>query len=157
MGGPGDGTRFVPPIRKGRYSSGPWVRGKVTFGSPEAKGLGSRERPWSWLTCSPRVPPAHPELFVTEASHVRTLRVLDLVFYQRMRKESLLSREELARLFPNLPELMEAHSEPRPTAPPRPCLPAPPALARSPSRSVPQGPAVQLSHRPLCPPTRLLV
>ncbi|ELK02715.1 Rho guanine nucleotide exchange factor 11 [Pteropus alecto] len=50
------------------------------------------------------------ELFVTEASHVRTLRVLDLVFYQRMRKESLLSREELARLFPNLPELMEAHN-----------------------------------------------
>lgn len=56
--------------------------------------------------------PPHPELFVTEASHLRTLRVLDLVFYQRMRKEGLLPRDELARLFPNLPELIEIHSEP---------------------------------------------
>ncbi|KAM5200625.1 rho guanine nucleotide exchange factor 11 isoform 15-T15 [Hipposideros larvatus] len=50
------------------------------------------------------------ELFVTEASHLRTLRVLDLVFYQRMRKESLLPRDELAQLFPNLPELIEIHN-----------------------------------------------
>lgn len=49
---------------------------------------------------------------MTEASHLRTLRVLDLVFYQRMRKEGLLPRDELARLFPNLPELIEIHSEP---------------------------------------------
>ncbi|XP_015285038.1 PREDICTED: rho guanine nucleotide exchange factor 11 [Gekko japonicus] len=50
------------------------------------------------------------ELFVTEASHLRILRVLDLVFYQRMRKENLLSRDELALLFPNLPELIEIHN-----------------------------------------------
>ncbi|XP_054993658.1 rho guanine nucleotide exchange factor 11 isoform X3 [Sorex araneus] len=50
------------------------------------------------------------ELMVTEASHLRTLRVLDLIFYQRMRKENLLPREELARLFPNLPELIEIHN-----------------------------------------------
>ncbi|XP_031291896.1 rho guanine nucleotide exchange factor 11 isoform X7 [Camelus dromedarius] len=50
------------------------------------------------------------ELFVTEASHLRTLRVLDLIFYQRMKKEGLLPREELARLFPNLPELIEIHN-----------------------------------------------
>lgn len=59
---------------------------------------------------------------MTEASHLRTLRVLDLIFYQRMKKEGLLPREELARLFPNLPELIEIHSE----EPPRP----PPPLAR---------------------------
>ncbi|NXF99897.1 ARHGB factor, partial [Sakesphorus luctuosus] len=35
------------------------------------------------------------ELFATEGSHLRILRVLDLLFYQRMRKENLLSREEL--------------------------------------------------------------
>ncbi|MBV98651.1 Rho guanine nucleotide exchange factor 11, partial [Eschrichtius robustus] len=58
------------------------------------------------------------ELFVTEASHLRTLRVLDLIFYQRMKKEGLLPREELVRLFPNLPELVEIHSEePTPSAP----------------------------------------
>lgn len=48
---------------------------------------------------------------MTEASHLRTLRVLDLIFYQRMKKENLMPREELARLFPNLPELIEIHSE----------------------------------------------
>uniref|UniRef100_A0A670YMZ7 Rho guanine nucleotide exchange factor 11 n=1 Tax=Pseudonaja textilis TaxID=8673 RepID=A0A670YMZ7_PSETE len=50
------------------------------------------------------------ELFVTEASHLRTLRVLDLVFYQRLKREGQLSREELALLFPNLPELIEIHN-----------------------------------------------
>ncbi|KAG8147048.1 hypothetical protein E2320_014109 [Naja naja] len=50
------------------------------------------------------------ELFVTESSHLRTLRVLDLVFYQRLRREGQLSREELALLFPNLPELIEIHN-----------------------------------------------
>ncbi|XP_063001822.1 rho guanine nucleotide exchange factor 11 isoform X2 [Elgaria multicarinata webbii] len=50
------------------------------------------------------------ELFVTEASHLRILRVLDVLFYQRMRKESLLPREQLALLFPNLPELIEIHN-----------------------------------------------
>lgn len=51
------------------------------------------------------------ELFATEGSHLRILRVLDLLFYQRMRKESLLSREELALLFPNLPDVIEIHSK----------------------------------------------
>ncbi|XP_029142309.1 rho guanine nucleotide exchange factor 11 [Protobothrops mucrosquamatus] len=50
------------------------------------------------------------ELFVTESSHLRTLRVLDLLFYQRLRREGQLSREELALLFPNLPELIEIHN-----------------------------------------------
>jgi hypothetical protein len=48
---------------------------------------------------------------VTEVSHLRILRVLDLIFYQRMKKENLMTREELARLFPNLPELIEIHSK----------------------------------------------
>ncbi|KAM6294199.1 LOW QUALITY PROTEIN: rho guanine nucleotide exchange factor 11-like [Aegotheles albertisi] len=50
------------------------------------------------------------ELFATEGSHLRILRVLDLLFYQRMRKENLLSREELALLFPNLLDLIEIHN-----------------------------------------------
>ncbi|NXX13061.1 ARHGB factor, partial [Podargus strigoides] len=50
------------------------------------------------------------ELFATEGSHLRILRVLDLLFYQRLKKESLLSREELALLFPNLPDLIEIHN-----------------------------------------------
>uniref|UniRef100_A0A452VKW2 DH domain-containing protein n=1 Tax=Ursus maritimus TaxID=29073 RepID=A0A452VKW2_URSMA len=47
------------------------------------------------------------ELFVIEASHLRMFRVLDLIFYQWMKKENLMPQEELARLFPNLPELIE--------------------------------------------------
>lgn len=64
-------------------------------------------------SCSPSadLPLPCAELFVTEASHLRILRVLDLVFYQRLRKENLLSREELALLFPNLPDLIEIHSK----------------------------------------------
>lgn len=132
--GPGPCTRPEGPLWPR-----PMVRGKVAFGSPEAKGLGSRGRPWSRPTCSPLVPPQ--ELFVTEASHVRTLRVLDLVFHQRLRKEGLLSREELARLFPNLPELVEAHSEP-----PTPAAFQPPQLPRAP------GPGRAAEPRPLGPP-----
>uniref|UniRef100_A0A8C0IY08 Rho guanine nucleotide exchange factor 11 n=1 Tax=Chelonoidis abingdonii TaxID=106734 RepID=A0A8C0IY08_CHEAB len=50
------------------------------------------------------------ELFATEASHLRILRVLDVVFYQRMKRENLLSREELGLLFPNLPDLIDIHN-----------------------------------------------
>lgn len=50
------------------------------------------------------------ELFMTEASHLRVLRVLDHIFYQRMRKDNLLSTEELSLVFPNLPELIEIHN-----------------------------------------------
>nr|XP_033779496.1 rho guanine nucleotide exchange factor 11 isoform X3 [Geotrypetes seraphini] len=50
------------------------------------------------------------ELFVTEASHLRILRVLDLIFYQRMKKENLLSHDDLKLLFPNLSELIEIHN-----------------------------------------------
>ncbi|XP_063173045.1 rho guanine nucleotide exchange factor 11 [Candoia aspera] len=50
------------------------------------------------------------ELFVTESSHLRILRVLDILFYQGLKRENLLSRDELALLFPNLPELIEIHN-----------------------------------------------
>ncbi|XP_069073973.1 rho guanine nucleotide exchange factor 11 isoform X2 [Pleurodeles waltl] len=50
------------------------------------------------------------ELFATEMSHSRILRVLDLIFYQRMKKENLLSQDELLLLFPNLPVLIEIHN-----------------------------------------------
>ncbi|KAM3918673.1 rho guanine nucleotide exchange factor 11 isoform 2-T2 [Leptodactylus fuscus] len=50
------------------------------------------------------------ELFMTEASHLRVLRVLDHIFYQRMRKENLLTTEELLLVFPNLADLIEIHN-----------------------------------------------
>ncbi|XP_029931494.1 rho guanine nucleotide exchange factor 11 isoform X2 [Myripristis murdjan] len=48
------------------------------------------------------------ELYTTEVSHLRTLRVLDQVFFQKMR--SVLSSEELACIFPNLPQVYELHA-----------------------------------------------
>ncbi|XP_077444278.1 rho guanine nucleotide exchange factor 11 isoform X2 [Stigmatopora argus] len=48
------------------------------------------------------------ELFTTEASHLRTLRVLDQVFYQRMR--AVVPPEELACVFPNLQQVHELHA-----------------------------------------------
>ncbi|KAM9836629.1 rho guanine nucleotide exchange factor 11 isoform 1-T1 [Aulostomus maculatus] len=47
------------------------------------------------------------ELFTTEASHLRTLRVLDQVFLQKMR--SVLNSDELFCIFPNLREVYELH------------------------------------------------
>ncbi|XP_062416583.1 rho guanine nucleotide exchange factor 11 isoform X4 [Pungitius pungitius] len=48
------------------------------------------------------------ELFTTEASHLRTLRVLDQVFFQKMR--SVLNSDELACIFPNLPQVYDLHA-----------------------------------------------
>ncbi|KAM4536439.1 rho guanine nucleotide exchange factor 11 isoform 5-T5 [Odontesthes bonariensis] len=48
------------------------------------------------------------ELFTTEVSHLRTLRVLDKVFFQKMR--SVLNSEELACIFPNLPQVYQLHA-----------------------------------------------
>ncbi|KAK1784160.1 hypothetical protein P4O66_020703, partial [Electrophorus voltai] len=48
------------------------------------------------------------ELFTTEASHLQTLRVLDQVFFQKMR--NLLTVEELSCIFPNLPQVYGPHA-----------------------------------------------
>ncbi|XP_059833534.1 rho guanine nucleotide exchange factor 1-like [Hypanus sabinus] len=50
------------------------------------------------------------ELFITEHAHVRMLKVLYEVFYQRMLAESILSETELQSIFPSLDELIEVHT-----------------------------------------------
>ncbi|XP_055408604.1 rho guanine nucleotide exchange factor 1 isoform X3 [Bubalus kerabau] len=50
------------------------------------------------------------ELLVTEAAHVRMLRVLHDVFYQPMADAGYYSQEELQNIFPSLDELIEVHS-----------------------------------------------
>ncbi|XP_056650194.1 rho guanine nucleotide exchange factor 12 isoform X3 [Monodelphis domestica] len=49
------------------------------------------------------------ELFYTERAHVRTLKVLDQVFYQRVSREGILSSSELRRIFSNLEEILQLH------------------------------------------------
>lgn len=64
---------------------------------------------WCWLS-SLFVPLLSPsELFTTEVSHLRTLKVLDQVFFQKMR--SVLNSDELACIFPNLPQVYELHGQ----------------------------------------------
>lgn len=50
------------------------------------------------------------ELLVTEAAHVRMLRVLHDLFYQPMAEGGFFPPEELQNVFPSLDELVELHS-----------------------------------------------
>ncbi|KAM9755871.1 rho guanine nucleotide exchange factor 1 isoform 3-T4 [Dama dama] len=50
------------------------------------------------------------ELLVTEAAHVRMLRVLHELFYQPMADGGYFSLQELQTIFPSLDELIEVHS-----------------------------------------------
>ncbi|KAF6076609.1 Rho guanine nucleotide exchange factor 1 [Phyllostomus discolor] len=50
------------------------------------------------------------ELLVTEAAHVRMLRVLQDLFYQPMANGGFFPPEELQNIFPSLDELIEVHS-----------------------------------------------
>ncbi|OWK15770.1 hypothetical protein Celaphus_00004550 [Cervus elaphus hippelaphus] len=55
-------------------------------------------------------PDREPELLVTEAAHVRMLRVLHELFYQPMADGGYFSQQELQTIFPSLDELIEVHS-----------------------------------------------
>ncbi|KAJ8358259.1 hypothetical protein AAFF_G00020000 [Aldrovandia affinis] len=48
------------------------------------------------------------ELYTTEVSHLRTLRVLDQVFFQNM--QAVLSLDQLTCIFPNLPQVYRLHN-----------------------------------------------
>lgn len=50
------------------------------------------------------------ELFHTERSHVRTLKVLDLVFRRPMLEAGLLYDQQMDRVFKNLEKMLELHS-----------------------------------------------
>uniref|UniRef100_A0A8C9YUM5 Rho guanine nucleotide exchange factor 12 n=1 Tax=Sander lucioperca TaxID=283035 RepID=A0A8C9YUM5_SANLU len=49
------------------------------------------------------------ELFYTERAHVRMLRVLDHVFYQKLSKESILPPADIKNIFTNLDEILQLH------------------------------------------------
>jgi len=52
---------------------------------------------------------SYVELFHTEQTHVRELRVMDLLFYQRMMNETWLSRDLINLLFPSLDKVIKIH------------------------------------------------
>lgn len=49
------------------------------------------------------------ELFHTERTHVRNLKVLDRVFFRPMFQEQLLPADQLTLLFPNVEEMLDIH------------------------------------------------
>ncbi|XP_041657856.1 rho guanine nucleotide exchange factor 12 isoform X2 [Cheilinus undulatus] len=49
------------------------------------------------------------ELFYTERAHVRMLRVLDHVFYQKLSKEAILPPVDIKNIFTNLDEILQLH------------------------------------------------
>ncbi|XP_034718106.1 rho guanine nucleotide exchange factor 12 isoform X3 [Etheostoma cragini] len=49
------------------------------------------------------------ELFYTERAHVRMLRVLDHIFYQKLAKESILPPADIKNIFTNLDEILQLH------------------------------------------------
>ncbi|XP_066514756.1 rho guanine nucleotide exchange factor 12 isoform X3 [Hoplias malabaricus] len=49
------------------------------------------------------------ELFYTERAHLRTLKVLDNVFYQRMTRETILPPADIKNIFTNLEEIVQLH------------------------------------------------
>lgn len=51
-----------------------------------------------------------PELFHTERSHVRNLKVLHQLFYQPMTEQQILQPDQLTLLFQNLEEVLDIHS-----------------------------------------------
>lgn len=55
--------------------------------------------------------PSCLELFYTERAHVRTLKVLDQVFYQRVSREGILSPSELRKIFSNLEDILQLHGK----------------------------------------------
>ncbi|XP_073986570.1 rho guanine nucleotide exchange factor 2 isoform X3 [Rhodnius prolixus] len=51
------------------------------------------------------------ELFYTERSHVRGLKVLEQVFYRPMRDQQILVQDQMQLLFSNLEEMLTFHSQ----------------------------------------------
>ncbi|XP_056905599.1 rho guanine nucleotide exchange factor 12 isoform X2 [Takifugu flavidus] len=49
------------------------------------------------------------ELFYTERAHVRMLRVLDHLFYQRLSKDAILPPADIKNIFTNLEEILQLH------------------------------------------------
>lgn len=49
------------------------------------------------------------ELFYTERAHLRTLKVLDCVFYQRLNRDAILPPEDIKHIFINLEEIIQLH------------------------------------------------
>ncbi|TEA29460.1 hypothetical protein DBR06_SOUSAS510011, partial [Sousa chinensis] len=76
---------------------------------PNWQQLVSREVLLALKPCEIKRQEVINELFYTERAHVRTLKVLDQVFYQRVSREGILSPSELRKIFSNLEDILQLH------------------------------------------------
>uniref|UniRef100_A0A673KXI3 Rho guanine nucleotide exchange factor 12-like n=1 Tax=Sinocyclocheilus rhinocerous TaxID=307959 RepID=A0A673KXI3_9TELE len=51
------------------------------------------------------------ELFYTERTHVRMLKVLDSVFYQKLTRDNILPPADIKNIFTNLEEIIQLHTD----------------------------------------------
>ncbi len=51
------------------------------------------------------------ELFYTERAHLRTLKVMDGIFYQRLSRDGILPPEDIKHIFTNLEEIIQLHGD----------------------------------------------
>uniref|UniRef100_A0A672QFB3 Rho guanine nucleotide exchange factor 12 n=1 Tax=Sinocyclocheilus grahami TaxID=75366 RepID=A0A672QFB3_SINGR len=51
------------------------------------------------------------ELFYTERAHVRMLKVLDSVFYQKLTRDNILPPADIKNIFTNLEEIIQLHTD----------------------------------------------
>ncbi|XP_027286168.1 rho guanine nucleotide exchange factor 1 isoform X4 [Cricetulus griseus] len=113
---PGSATAVLGPTRRATPEPG-------DDGEPGRSGLELEpEEPPGWRELMPpdtllSLPKSQvkrqeviSELLVTEAAHVRMLRVLHDLFYQPMADGGFFPLEELQNIFPSLDELIEVHS-----------------------------------------------
>lgn len=113
---PGSATAVLGPTRRATPEPG-------DDGEPGRSGLEQEpEEPPGWRELVPPdtllgLPKSQvkrqeviSELLVTEAAHVRMLRVLHDLFYQPMADGGFFPLEELQNIFPSLDELIEVHS-----------------------------------------------
>ncbi|XP_031241554.1 rho guanine nucleotide exchange factor 1 isoform X3 [Mastomys coucha] len=119
---PGSATAVLGPTRRATYVTSPFPE-PGDDGEPGRSGLELEpEEPPGWRELVPpdtllSLPKSQvkrqeviSELLVTEAAHVRMLRVLHDLFYQPMADGGFFPLEELQNIFPSLDELIEVHS-----------------------------------------------
>ncbi|XP_056140979.1 rho guanine nucleotide exchange factor 12 isoform X2 [Lampris incognitus] len=104
------------------------VEGLSVVGSPEVQSeddqgteVESKEDPLNWQRLVSREVLANltpqeikrqeviNELLYTERAHLRMLKVLDSVFYQRLNRDSILPPEDIKHIFTNLDEIIQLH------------------------------------------------
>uniref|UniRef100_A0A8C4L4E1 Rho guanine nucleotide exchange factor 12 n=1 Tax=Equus asinus asinus TaxID=83772 RepID=A0A8C4L4E1_EQUAS len=109
LGGLGHGLKFDSIAFGESQSEDEQFENDLETDPPNWQQLVSREVLLGLKPCEIKRQEVINELFYTERAHVRTLKVLDQVFYQRVSREGILSPSELRKIFSNLEDILQLH------------------------------------------------